>query len=118
MIFMLKALKIFSALPVGFAAGFVSAFLHQASFKVLITWYWGFLFAIIFLIITLRFLNNWAKTKLASVFYIPGWLGATLMLSTVTTSGDIVLANDLITQIYLAVAVIFLGITAVWPTKN
>jgi hypothetical protein len=118
MTFMNKIIKVALALPIGFAAAFVGGFMHQASFKFFITWYWGFLFAIIFLVSTLRFCNNWSKTKLASALFIPGWLGATYLLSTLTKSGDIVLANDLITKIYLAVAVILLGITAVWPVKN
>jgi hypothetical protein len=113
-----KYIKIALALPLGFIAGFLAAFLHQANFKLWITWYWGFVFAIIFLIIILRFSINFAQSKLASVLFIPGWFAATLLLSTASAGGDIVLANDLITKIYLALAVILMGIAAVWPTKN
>jgi hypothetical protein len=115
---MSKYIKIASALPLGFMAGFLAAFLHQASFKLWITWYWGFLFAIIFLIIILRFSINFAQTKIASILFIPGWFAATLLLSTASAGGDIVLANDLITKIYLALAVILMGVAAVWPVKN
>lgn len=118
MIFLNKSIKILLAAPIGFAGAFIGAFTHQASFKFFITWYWGFLFAIIFLVVAIRFSNNWANSKLASALFIPGWLGATLLLSTVTNSGDIVLANDLITKIYLALTVILLGVAAVWPVKN
>jgi hypothetical protein len=113
-----KYLKVIAALPLGFITGFLAAFLHQANFKIWITWYWGFLFAIIFIIVMLRFSVNLAKSKLASILFIPGWLAATLLLSTVSASGDIVLANDLITKVYLALSVILMGVAAVWPTKN
>jgi len=116
--FMNKYLKVIAALPLGFIAGFLAAFLHQANFKIWITWYWGFLFAVIFILAMLRFSINFAQTKLASILFIAGWLGATLLLSTVSDSGDIVLANDLITKIYLALTVILMGVAAVWPTKN
>ncbi len=113
-----KFLKSLVALPAGFAIGFLSAFIHQANFKIGITIYWGFVFALFFLGLSLRFMNNFAKTKVAAVFFIPGWFLATLLLATVSSGGDIVIANDLISRVYLVVAVLTLGVVAVWPVKD
>lgn len=113
-----KFLKSLLALPAGFIVSFLSAFIHQANFKIGITIYWGFFFVLIFLGVSLRFMNNFANTKLAAVFFIPGWFLATLLLATVSRGGDIVLANDLISKVYLALSVITLGVVAVWPVKD
>lgn len=113
-----KLLKSILALPIGLAAGFLAGFLHQTNFKILVTIYWGIVFVLIFLVILLRWNINFAETKLASVFFIPGWFVSTYFLSTFTNAGDIVIANDLISKVYLASAVILMGIAAVWPVKN
>lgn len=113
-----KFIKSSLGLPLGMVAGFLAAFLHQVNFKLFITLYWGFVFTLIFLIYSLRWSINFARTKLAAVFFIPGWFLTTYLLSTFTNAGDIVIANDTISKVYLATAVIFLGIAAVWPAKN
>lgn len=113
-----KFAKSLLALPLGMFAGFIAAFLHQANFKIFITFYWGFIFVLIFLIYLIRWNINYAKTKIAAVFFIPGWFLTTYLLSSFTRAGDIVIANDTISKIYLAAAVIFLGIAAVWPIKS
>jgi len=113
-----KLIKSFFALPIGLAVGFLAAFLHQANFEIFITLYWGFLFVLIFLVYSIRWSIRFAKTKLAAVFFVPGWFLSTYFLSTFTQAGDIVIANEMISKIYLGTAVILLGITAVWPIKN
>ena len=115
---MSKLFKSLLALPMGLTAGFLAGFLHQASFKVLVTIYWGIVFVLICLIIVMRWNIKFANTKLAAVFFIPGWFVSTYFLSTFTNAGDIVIANDMISKVYLATGVILMGITAVWPIKN
>lgn len=111
-------LKSLIGLPSGFTVGFLSAFIHQAKFNFGVTIYWGFIFVLIFLGVSIRMVNNFANTKLAAVFFISGWFLATLLLAMVSRGGDIVLANDLITKGYLVLAVITLGVVAVWPVRD
>ncbi len=113
-----KLIKSSLGLPLGLVSGFLAAFLHQATFNLFITVYWGLVFVWIFLIYLMRWSINFSKTKLAAVFFIPGWFLTTYLLSTLTNAGDIVIANETISKIYLATAVIFLGIAAVLPVKN
>lgn len=113
-----KLIKSALGLPLGLVAGFLAAFLHQATFNLFITFYWGLMVVWIYLIYLLRWNINFAKTKLSAVFFIPGWFISTFLLSTFTNTGDIVIANEMISKVYLATTVIFLGIAAVLPVKN
>lgn len=118
MIFLNKLLKSTLAFGIGFAAGFLAGFLHQVKFDLFISIYWGFIFSLILLLGLIRWSIRFADTKFAAVFYIPGWFLATYLLSTFTDSGDIVIANELVSQVYLGVSVLLLGIAAVWPVKS
>lgn len=76
---------------------------------------WGLALTLLALVAAVRGACWWARSRAAGIVVAIGWVLATLVLSTGNAAGDILLPNDLRSQVYLFGGVALAALAALLP---
>lgn len=101
----------------GVIISLMGGFLQASKSTYLINFPWGIVVYFIILIFSVNFVRKSFRSRLTVLSFSIGWLIITLLMSTRSPAGDLVLTNNYLAITYLITSVIFLATFCTMPIR-